>query len=216
MSNFIAVLDREHLENKLFLTSFAKSLASINGSKGIVIHGDSEYTERLIQTGMMRKDARERAVKDLNRRLVGLFADQGVPAVGVHGYQKNLVSRDEDGTLNLQEEEIHQLPDVPCLLISSLVQISGNNETEYSGLDEFAALFHHSLQNYRVVLFSKNEQDEILISGENKSLAWEEMDKKMMEETIPEEFRQFREPAILASATDFGNWPALKNMTELS
>lgn len=65
--SFIAVLDHEHLENSIFLTSFAKSLAQLGDRKGIVIHGDSPYTDRLIQTGMMREDARLRAIKDLNK-----------------------------------------------------------------------------------------------------------------------------------------------------
>ena len=49
----------------------------------------SEYTDRLMQTGMMREDARKRAVMDLNRRLITLFADHGVSAIGLNGFQKN-------------------------------------------------------------------------------------------------------------------------------
>ncbi len=212
MSKYIAVLDREHLENKIFLNSFAKSLASHGNRKGIIIHGDSEYTERLIQTGMMRKDARERAVKDLNRRLVGLLADQGVPAIGVNGYQKELVQQSGDD-LQLDTEQLHNLPPTPCVLISSLVEHDG--EVRYAHLSEFASLFRSSLEDHQVVLFSKNEKDEILISNKNKEVSWSELDEDTMENALPQEFKNHNKPVILTSATDFANWPDLKNQTQI-
>ncbi len=73
--DYIAVLDYEHLDNGMFLTAFAKALSQ-QKSRGIILHGDSEYTERLIQTGIMREEATIRAMKDLNHRLVALFADE--------------------------------------------------------------------------------------------------------------------------------------------
>ncbi|MTI88094.1 MAG: hypothetical protein FH748_09010 [Balneolaceae bacterium] len=213
MSNYIAVLDREHLENKIFMTAFAKSVANLSTHKGIIIHGDSEYTERLIQTGMMRKDARERAIKDLNRRLVGLLADQGVPTVGIHGYQKDLVVQKE-ASLHLDTNQLSNLPDVPCILISSLA--SNNNGSSYVSIPAFASLFSESLEDFKLVLFSANEKAEIFISNNNSSLKWNELDQDAKETSIPEEFREFQKPAILATATDFSNWPNLKNMTRLS
>ncbi|MDZ7756314.1 hypothetical protein [Rhodohalobacter sp.] len=118
--HFIAVLDHQHLENSVFLTAFAKSLAKLGDRKGIIVHGDSPYTDRLIQTGMMREDARLRAIKDLNKRLIGLFADQGIPTIGVHGFQKEMATIKE-GELWFNKEKIEDLHDIPNLLLSNLV-----------------------------------------------------------------------------------------------
>ena len=84
--DFLAILDYEHLDNGVFLTSFAKSLAQ-KEKRGLIIHGDSEHTERIIQTGVMRDEARIRAIKELNHRLVALFADEGVSTIALNGFQ---------------------------------------------------------------------------------------------------------------------------------
>jgi hypothetical protein len=159
--NFIAVLDHEHLENSIFLTSFAKSLAKLGDRQGLIIHGDSPYTDRLIQTGMMREDARLRATKDLNKRLIGLLADQGVPTIGIHSFQKELVSKKDEG-LSLNTDALDALHEAPNLLLSNLV--NDNGEPGHAPLPEFAKALAEQLDNVPILLFSKNEKDEILIS----------------------------------------------------
>ncbi len=211
--NFIAVLDHEHLENSVFLTSFARSLAKLGDRKGIVIHGDSPYTDRLIQTGMMRKDARLRAIKDLNKRLIGLFADQGVATIGVHGFQKKLVST-VNGALNLDKDALEALHATPNLLISNLV--NKNDEPEHIPLPSFAKFMETRLEEAEILLFSKNEKDEILISDSKKHLNWKDLPDGFAETTLPDEFRNFDHPVKMTTATDFANWPDLKKVTSIT
>lgn len=213
MTKYIAVLDREHLENKLFLTSFARSLAKQGSRKGIIIHGDSEYTERLIQTGMMRKDARERAVKDLNRRLIGLFADHGVSTIGVHGYQKQLLEENEKG-MSLNTEELNRLPETPVLLISSL--ICTENGTAYCETNRLAAFLSSRLEEYEPVIFSGNEQDEIIKTGRINEMKWTELEEEFIESTIPNEFKGYNKQLSLMSANDFGSWPDAESRTRIT
>lgn len=210
--NFIAVLDHEHLENTVFLTAFAKSLANLGDRKGIVIHGDSPYTDRLIQTGMMREDARLRAIKDLNKRLVGLFADQGIPTIGIHGFQKGLITKHDDNIL-LNKKALDAHHATPNLLISSLVEHEG--APLHVPLPEFSRSISAELDDADILLFSKNEKDEILISETKEKLSWSSLPAGFAETTLPDEFRNFDHPVKLTTATDFANWPSLKKVTKI-
>ncbi|SMO96950.1 hypothetical protein [Gracilimonas mengyeensis] len=210
---YIAVLDREHLDNSVFLTAFAKSLAQHGSRKGIIVHSDSPYTDRLIQTGMMREDARLRAIKDLNRRLVGLFADQGISTIGVHGYQKGLIKK-EAGTVQLSKEVLNELHDSPHLLVSSLVE--QDDEVVHVPLPEVVKVLSRSLDEPDVLLFSRKEKDEIILSDNNKEYRWEDLPTRFEEETLPEEFQNFDFPVHVTTATAFAQWPNLKKVTKIS
>lgn len=210
--NFIAVLDHQHLENSMFLTAFAKSLAQLGDRKGLVVHGDSPYTDRLIQTGMMREDARLRAIKDLNKRLVGLFADQGIPTIGIHGFQKGLISM-EGETIRLEKEALDAHHSSPNLLISNLVEHNG--DPKHIPLPEFVRSLSHELDHAEILLFSKNDKDEILISETKKKLSWDNLPAEFAQSTLPEEFQHFDHPVKLTTATDFANWPSLKKGTKI-
>lgn len=210
--SYIAVLDHFHLDNSIFLTSFAKSLAQHGRRKGIVVHGDSPYTDRLIQTGMMRQDARLRAVKDLNRRLIGLLADQGASTVGVHGFQKGLVTKDESG-ISIDEDALNQFHAAPHLLVSSLAE--EEKEAVYVSLPEFVKAISQTIKNTEIILFSRKEEDEILVSQAETSLLWNDLPKGFEEESLPEEFENFNFPVKITSATAFADWPKLKKVTKI-
>jgi hypothetical protein len=210
--SFIAVLDHQHLENSVFLTSFARSIAKLGNRKGIIVHGDSPYTDRLIQTGMMREDARLRAIKDLSKRLIGLFADQGVPAIGLHAFQKGLVQKN-GAQLTFDRDAYHQLHEVPNLLLSCLVQ--ENDTAKFLPLPEFVKMLAGEFDEAEILLFSKNEKDEILRSDSKNHLSWSTLPPSFREKTLPEEFQNFRKVVKITTATDMGNWPKLKNMTEI-
>lgn len=118
---YISILDRQNLSNSLFLTKFAQALRSHKDNFSLVLHGDSEYTEELIQTGMMREDAAQRCTRELNRRLVALFADEGVATVGLHGYQRDTITYDGK-QLSVNTDYINSLPAGPVLLVSNLAR----------------------------------------------------------------------------------------------
>lgn len=208
--SFIAVLDHEHLENSIFLTSFAKSLAQLGDRKGIIIHGDSPYTDRLIQTGMMREDARLRAIKDLNKRLIGLFADQGIATIGIHGFQKGLITRKENG-IEIDTKALDALHSTPNLLISNLIE--ENRETIHLPLPQFARSIKQNIDESEILLFSKNEKDEILISESQNEFTWNDIPESFTKESIPDEFQNFNHSVKITTATDFANWPNLKKVT---
>lgn len=208
--SFIAVLDHEHLENSIFLTSFAKSLAQLGDRKGIVIHGDSPYTDRLIQTGMMREDARLRAIKDLNKRLIGLFADQGIATIGIHGFQKGLITRKENG-IEIDTKALNALHSTPNLLLSNLIEENG--EAVHLPLPQFARSIKQNIDESEILLFSKNEKDEILISDSRSEFTWSDIPESFTKESIPDEFQNFNHSVKITTATDFANWPNLKKVT---
>ncbi|MDR9418177.1 hypothetical protein [Gracilimonas sp.] len=209
---FIAVLDHEHLDNSVFLTAFARSLSNLGDRKGLVVHGDSPYTDRLIQTGMMREDARLRAIKDLNKRLIGLFADQGIPTIGLHGFQKGLITK-KSTFLHVDIEGLNKLHSAPNLLISNLVDKNG--EPEHIPLPDFINSLSGTFTNAEVLLFSKNEKDEIIISESEDEFTWNKLPSTVSEETIPEEFKNYGQPVKVTTASDFSNWPDLKKVTAI-
>lgn len=208
--SFIAVLDHEHLENSIFLASFAKSLAQLGDRKGIVIHGDSPYTDRLIQTGMMREDARLRAIKDLNKRLIGLFADQGIATIGIHGFQKGLIARREND-IEVDTKALNAFHSSPNLLLSNLIEENG--ETVHLPLPEFTRSIKQNIEESEILLFSKNEKDEILISDSRSEFSWSDIPESFAKESIPDEFQNFGHSVKITTATDFANWPNLKKVT---
>lgn len=139
---YIAFIDYKNLDNSLFLKSLASATASQDTkiTPRIFIHSDSEYTERLIQTGMMREDARSRAIRELNKHLVILFADYGVPAIGLNGYQRELATFDADaGRLTIDRRYLYSLPPQAILVVSNLIHIVGEEKPQVCSIQRYLA-----------------------------------------------------------------------------
>jgi hypothetical protein len=201
--DFIAVLDYEHLDNGMFLTAFARSLAR-KKSRGIIIHSDSEYTDRLIQTGMMREDAQLRSIKDLNHRLIALFADQGVSAIGINGYQKSLITMGSDG-IKIDSKQIGQLPEYPMLLLSSLAYHPGKHKPVPLKLSELSISLKNTLSVNMVTVFSIKDSSSILNEGFPKQLIPNETEPEFRQKYIPESFHNVEETVLLTTADAFGH-----------
>jgi hypothetical protein len=199
--DFIAVLDYEHLDNGMFLTSFAQAL-SRSESRGIIIHGDSEYTERLIQTGVMREDAAIRAVKDLNHRLIALFADQGVSTIGVNGYQKSLLTVKEK-KVHVDKSEIDKLPSQPMLLISNLARFEDEDRVGPVSLPEFALRLKESFNLDEVTLFSIHDTAEIIDEKMPAVMHGSEVNDEFKNKHLPECFRSLPFPIRLTTTRNF-------------
>ena len=176
--DFIALLNYEHLDNSLFLTALARAISRKKG-RGILLHADSEYTERIIQTGVMREEAQIRAIKDLNHRLIALLADEGVPAVGLNGFQKSLVKKRRE-RVEVDKKQLLQLPAVPLLVISSLCDMVDKNCTEPIPLDELAEAFFQIAGPEYLTLFSIDDQ---------ASMIRQEFPETALPEKLPEELR---------------------------
>lgn len=154
---YIAALDYNHLDNGVFLTAVARALArqqEAQAARAIVVHGESEYTERLIQTGIMREEATVRAIKDLNHRLIALFADQGVSAVGLNGYQRESITL-KDGDLNIDMNYFEDLHQGPVLLLSNLVLDRQSGQPTPIPLPRYIDFLHGQFSPDEVFLFSK-------------------------------------------------------------
>tara|TARA_R110002124_G_scaffold83383_1_gene218319 strand:+ start:3603 stop:4247 length:645 start_codon:yes stop_codon:yes gene_type:complete len=213
LRKYVALLDFEHLDHSVFLKSLAQSLSAHKTRQGILVHGDSEYTNRLIQTGMMREDARKRAIMDLNHRLVALFADHGVSTIGLHGYQKELITK-PDGKLSLNRKVFENLPASPLLLISSL--ISNDEDSEYIPPVELAEFLTQELSDHELVIFSQDHSSDIFTtSDDEKVLKWSELSSDFREKHLSEEQLHIQNSAILTTGMLFSEWPNPKKASKI-
>jgi len=199
--DYIALLSYEHLDNSMFLNAFAKTLA-LKKKRGIVLHEDSEYTDRLIQTGMMREDARIRAVKDLNHRLVALFADQGISTIGLNGYQKKLISYRESGIM-IDKSQFIKFPEHPILLISNLIYHAEYDKPYVAPLAELAVSLKNSLSVDKTFIFSIDDRTNVMKGEFPMNITPKRCSEKELETHIPESFRNRKESYILTSADFF-------------
>jgi len=201
---YVAALDHEHLDNGVFLTSLAKSISQQKDTRPILIHGDSEYTERVMQTGVMRGEATLRSIKDLNHRLITLFADQGISAIGINGYQRNFITKDGED-LKLDASFFEGLPSQPLLLISTLVWDTQRETPVPMGLAEMGIFLRSKLKAEQLFAFSSSEKDEIFVSDKPRELTWNNLPEHFAKEHLPKEFHRFNKSLRLANARDFHN-----------
>ncbi len=199
--DFLAVLDYEHLDNGVFLTSFARSLAQ-KEKRGIIIHGDSEHTERIMQLGVMREEARKRAIKELNHRLVALFADEGVSTIALNGYQKSLltVSGEE---VTVDSEHIKSLPVEPMILLSNLGLDKETGKYRPVDLSKMATVLSDAFDIPHVTLFSIDETADFIKQDFPEIIDLEKADSSFVKKHVPENFRDLSVPIHLRSALTF-------------
>ncbi|MEX2585847.1 MAG: hypothetical protein WD315_05585 [Balneolaceae bacterium] len=210
--DYIAVIDYEHLDNGMFLSSFARSLSSQQTARGVIIHGDSAYTERLLQSGMMREEATVRSIRDLNHRLIALLADYGVSAIGLNGHQRSLIRMEEEST-QLDTNHLLRLPDTPHILLSSLAFVPGRDEPGVLKLPELVALLQKQLQIRDVILFSMNDSDEIIQKEMPETIRWAELEETFSESPVPSEFHGVSFPLRLLTTGRFADYPSTKGTT---
>lgn len=199
---YIAALDYEHLDNGVFLASLGKALGQQEGVRSIIVHGESAYTERLIQTGIMREEAQVRCIKDLNRRLVGLFADHGVATIGLNGYQKQLVAM-KDGELTLDTAFIDRLPALPVLLLSNLVLDMATRQAVPCPLPRYIDFLSRELAADEIFLFSTRDLQQPGTEAPESG------------ETIPKDLKNLTVNARLTTPSAFANLPDLADTIRL-
>lgn len=211
---YIAALDYEHLDNGVFLTTLARSLSQQQDNdkiRSIIIHADSEYTERIMQTGVMREQARVRSVKDLNNRLVALFADQGVSTIGINPNQRNFITL-KDGRLRLDRSFLNSLPEEPVLLLSTLVEDLDNQQPVVLELKRLLTFLNNEIDADEVFIFTKSDEAEVFTtSDELKSLQWDALDDSYKKQQIPDELENLSLTVRMTTARDFNQLPSLDN-----
>ena len=212
---YLAILDYEHLDNGLFLKTFANAVAGHNlDQRGLILHADSQYTDRIIQTGVMREDARKRAIKDLNNRLIALFADEGVSAIGLNGYQRELISS-TNGSISVDVDQLGKIPHQPMLLLSSLIHSYDTGGPQSAPLADVARSLQAALDIEHTFIFARSDDAEIIKKDLPESIEEVDDQASFIKENVPEEFHEKRLSAKLVSANDFRRYPDLKNFTQL-
>lgn len=213
---YLASLDYDHLDNGVFLTALARSISQQEGVRPILLHGESSYTERIIQTGVMREDATIRSIKDLNHRLIALLADEGVATIGLNGYQRKFITLQND-TLSLDRNFFDSLPGEAALLISTLVYETGSNKPQAVPLPRLGAFLQQALDIEHHFIFSATDSDELFTKKEKPTeIKFEEMDEAFRKSYIPPEFHQFGHPLHLTTAAEFHRIPELDKSTFLN
>lgn len=216
MYSYLAILDYHHLDNGMFLNAFAQSIAQQGESRGIVIHGDSQYTERIMQTGVMREEARIRSIKDLNNRLVALFADNGVSCIGLNGYQKEMITVDESDNISIDTDYLNTLPPQPLLLLSNLARVKPSGSLQALSLGKLASALHEQLNLDATLAFTLDDRKEIFKErDEIEHKEWGNVDNEFLS-NLPEEIQQFKCPIYITTTHGFGQIPNLKRATFLN
>lgn len=214
--NFIAVLDYDHLDNGIFLTAFAQAMAQVNDAHGIIIHGDSDYTERIMQTGIMRDEAMERSIKGLNKRLIALLADEGVSTIGLNSFQRNIVSQTNQGVV-LDSKYLDSLPPQPHLLLSNLIRdqrSDSKHSTVPFPLADFAVLLKDELHYDEILIFSNEESDEIFTNQNRpRQINREELSQNFLNQYIPDAFHKVNYPFRLTTTQSLRKLPDLSGTT---
>lgn len=217
MNGYLAILDYAHLDNPVFLSSFARGLAEHQKKniRPVIVHGDSEYTERIIQTGVMRHEAKVRGIKDLNRRLIALFADEGASTIGLNPYQRKMITFD-DSQMTLDHAFFGDLPRGAALLVSTLAYHTVKQKPVAVSLAKMARFLHKELQTDEMIIFSKSDEAEILIDRNvPEKVAWKEMDRDFRKKQIPDELSDLNHYARLMTARDFSGIPNFDNAITL-
>lgn len=199
--NYLAVLSYEQLDNGLFLTSFARALAQ-KKNRGIILHEASEYTERIIQTGVMREEATIRCMKELNHRLVALFADEGISTIALNGYQKNLIQLNQD-QLEIDFSILDKLPIEPILLISTLAFNVSENSIEPISISDVAESIRMNYCLPYIELFSINQDSEGIDEHLPQIVNPSDSEIDYLEQNIPSSFRNYDQKFRLQTPLTF-------------
>lgn len=199
--DFLAVLDYDHLDNGVFLTSFAKSLAK-KEKRGLIIHGDSAHTERIIQTGVMRDEAQIRAIKELNHRLVALFADEGVSTIAINGFQKSLITYD-GSNVEIDKNQIDKLPEHPMVLISNLALDSSSEKYRPLPLTKMATALSAKFDIQEITIFSVDESSDFIKQDFPEKINIQTADHSFVDKHIPKNLRDLSPEVRLRTASNF-------------
>ncbi len=201
---YIAILDHHHLDHSFFMKTFAESMARQKGCSGIILHGDSPYTDRLIQTGMPRFEAEQRSIRDLNHRIITLLADNGISGIGVNGYQKGIIQRDASDRLIIEKEWIENRPAGTHLVLSNLVWDNRQEKTAPVRLGELAGALSSELGRERIIVFPTGVDDGVIFrkehSGNNDNM-------ENMADSIPVDLLPLPKNSFLCTPLEFGNLP---------
>lgn len=167
---YLFILDYKNLDNGGFLKLFAKRLSELRLDSFMVLHADSEYTDRIMQTGVMRQDAIIRSIKELNLRLTALFADEGIPMIAINGYQRNTVVLKADGSIVINSSYLKKLGTQTNVLLSTLSKDTDSNATPIPLADLAEAIQSAMAFDHIIAFDTENKIDEIFVNASSGSI----------------------------------------------
>lgn len=196
-SNLGIVLDSKHLSSPLFMKLFAQKLKLVNQQyRLILIHGDSGYSSALIQNGASKSEAEIRAIKEINLKLISLLADNGIAAIGVHGYHKNIITLNHSD-LQLSNSLSSLVPESVSIILSNLVQNNSTMQIELIPIHRMVEKLIQSNQIEHCLFFADVEQSD-------RSFKNNDPDPIELLNTLPFEATSIQSPILLTTIKDFG------------
>lgn len=204
----LIVLDDAHMGNALFMKSFGHGLKQVKQADVVLIHASERYTDALIQTGLFRADASVRAAREINRKLATWLADYGVSCSSVHGDQRGLIRR-QNGELHLDRTRLHDYATQTVRVFSTLIE-GENGESTPISLSELTRYLEIQIPADHVVIFSLSEADSVMQREGPTHFSW----KHPLDfiEDIPDEFKSYTHPVILASSASLATVPTGRNL----
>ncbi|MFN2373680.1 MAG: hypothetical protein ABR545_07680 [Cyclonatronaceae bacterium] len=211
----IALLDREHLDNGPFLKSLSVALSQLGDVRVLFIHADSEYTDRVMQLGVMREEALIRSTRELNRRLSSLFSDEGSACVGLNGYQRDTLMLNE-GALIVDSDYLREILAHSHIVLSNMVADRDNGSTAYITPARLAATLANALKPDLLIVFSTRESGgpNVDQGNGNNNETITPSDERITG-LIPAEMRDSEVGYLLAGLRQFAALPDVSGMLKI-
>ncbi len=203
---YIALLDYQHLDHSFFMKSFAEAMALQKECDGIILHGDSPYTDRLMQTGVMREEAIIRSTRDLNHRIIALLADSGISGIGINGFQREIIRKSDDDLI-VKKNWLENRPAGIHLVLSNLVWNSDMKTIEPVPLSMIAEKINKTMECNYIIIFPNDEGPDHFVQ---KSTAPRNNYRKEMSYTvddIPDDLIPLPEECYFCTLAEFGKLP---------
>jgi len=109
---YLLYIDRAHQADPIFWKGLGRAIATAKGLRAIVVHGGGDRVEQRFEAeglpyarGSEARDPRhaaelvERTLREENHRIVSALTELMVPAVGLHGIDRGLLTEDVSGTM---------------------------------------------------------------------------------------------------------------------
>ena len=158
MQKLLLIIDKEHLNQPLFMKLFGQKLRSLKQVQAYILHGDNSYTDQLIENGMDAAKATERATKEINHKLVALLAENGISALGLHGYHREIVQQSIDNIIEVDSSKLKNHPDSVTLVFSHLIFDLASKSVQPAPLSTLANAIKRALNIDEILCFAVSEQ----------------------------------------------------------
>ncbi|MDI6400439.1 hypothetical protein QLX67_00395 [Balneolaceae bacterium ANBcel3] len=127
--NYLILIDAVSGGDVVFLKSLATAIGRHKKSRGIILHSDNLLSGLSSEADPSDSQFVDRSIRELNKKLVALFADYGIPVIGMHGYQKSIIQIDAS-EIRFEKAWFDAIPSGVSLVLSNLVlDTSTSNRT---------------------------------------------------------------------------------------